>query len=369
MSELLLPSLGTVLLLLLVVDVFLTVFHPTARSGPVVRGLSRLIWGATRRVCRGGEATRDRLLSLAGPAIAFATPLTWMFLLILGFALIYFPFGDAFTVQPGVPGPAWLQAVYYSGYVALTLGLGDVVATGTALRLLTVVEAGAGFGVFSMAIAYVLSVYRLQSAQTALAHRIDHALRNASVDWSRPDRRVREWAAQVGLMLAGDLGEVNAAHRQFPILHYFRHPEPRDCLPVQVGRLLAWLGELEDAEGGARGDRDPPGRPALDGEREPDIESTDAPGESMGARGECAGEHGYFRSYSPFLALRRAVNDYVEELRAQFLPSGGTVIGVRRGGERAANGEEDRERDLRRVLAQLCYPHGSVREPAPDSDG
>lgn len=142
---------GGSLLVLLLVDVLLPVFHPQGHGGPLHRLQNRFLWAVLKRFGRSrGGHDRPRFLALCGPVIAIVSVASWGLWLIVGYGLIYFPFGDAFrtTVANGVPS---VDAFYYSGYVASTLGLGDIVPAAPGLRLLTVLEAMSGFALFAVA--------------------------------------------------------------------------------------------------------------------------------------------------------------------------------------------------------------------------
>lgn len=295
---------GAVLVALVLADVFFTVFHPTAHAGPLTRFQSRTVWRLTRVAGGCGARPRDRILTLGGPAIAAFTPVLWVAIVILGFALIQWPFVLSFSFDPGSAHGRWLQSFYYSGYLATTLGLGDVVPLRPVFRILAVVEALIGFGLFSVGITYVLSIYTQQSVQTSLANDIDHALRDADpIDWSsEPGRQELQWAYGLARDFAHRLTRVTTANSQYPILHYFRHRDPNDALAVQVGRLIRWVQAMEAA---------------------PDRR--------------------WLRSRSPFLSLERAVEAYLRNVPAHLLPGEHT-------------GEEvDWDRQHRRLLDYLCY--------------
>ena len=295
---------GVLLLLLMLVDVFLTVFHPTAHAGPLTRLQSRVVWRLTRLIGGCGRRRSDRILSLGGPAIAALTPIAWVVLLVTGFSLIHWPFVLSFAFEPGRPGPRWIEALYYSGYLATTLGLGDVIPSHGPQRLVAITEAVLGFGLFSVGITYVLSIYSQQSVQTALATTIDHALRDAPpIDWRYPEPQQLEWAASLARDVAGQLARVNTANRQYPILHYFRHPRSGEALVVQVGRLIRWIRDMEAA------------RPERD----------------------------WFSAPSPFVSMRRSLEDYLSEVPIHVVPGGNGRRGI------------DWDDQHRRLLCYLCY--------------
>lgn len=83
---------GILVLLLLLVDAFGTVFHPQGRGGALHRVQNRAVWALFRAVGRRGDGTpRDGWLALAGPTLAVLTLVVWVLLLVGGFALIYGP--------------------------------------------------------------------------------------------------------------------------------------------------------------------------------------------------------------------------------------------------------------------------------------
>lgn len=198
----------------------------------------------------GGPVRRDRWLALGGPAMVVATLCVWVFLLVLGFALIHYPWIESFLVSPGSLRTPWVEALYYSGYTAATLGFGDVVADSSVLRILAPVEALFGFALLSVSVTYVLSVYRELIKKQALAARIDSYFggeeREDSPDSGLPDgyEPLARWCESIAV----ELGKVLLAHYQYPILHYFRSGRPWQSLPLQLQHLLDLRGEVRSAD-------------------------------------------------------------------------------------------------------------------------
>ena len=236
----LLPIFGALLILLLGLDVFVTVFHAQGRGGPVNRRVSRLIWSAARSAGeRRDGSKRDGLLALGGPTIVVTTLFVWVFLLVTGFALVFYPWVESFLVSPGTLRTPWAEALYYSGYTAATLGLGDVIADAEALRIVTVLEAFGGFALLSISITYFLAIYRELVSMQSLAADISglfsegeaHVLEFTNAEGYEALAR---WCEQ----LSRALSKVLLAHHQYPVLHYFRPRKSSRALPVQLGALL-----------------------------------------------------------------------------------------------------------------------------------
>jgi hypothetical protein len=230
------PVAGMLLLLLLAVDMFVTVFHPEGRGGPVFRPVARAVW-AGFRIGRSRRA-RGGLSPYAGPLIAALVPVSWIVLLVVGFALLYYPWILELISMPGEPTVPWGEALYHSLNAASTLGMGDVVAVHLPLRWLTAVQALAGFGSLTAALTYILSVYREVSGMRTLAVEIRTRIEDDD-DLAPPEdpaarQEWEEWLADA----ARSLLHVQHLSLQYPILHYFRPRDPGDAFLLQVGRLL-----------------------------------------------------------------------------------------------------------------------------------
>lgn len=244
-------TIGALTLLLLAWDVFTTVFSAEGRGGPFNRRQNRAMWRISRALAHRRDGTiRDRWLALAGPWMVLMTLGVWVLWLILGFALVYYPWMQSFLVSPGTLRTPALEALYYSGYTAATLGLGDLVADAPALRLLAPVEAFGGFLLLSASVTYFLAVYREVIRKQALAFTIagyfgaNEELVSGAV---APDAGGDGWTgagnapealARWGESVSSGLAHVLLAHHQYPVLHFFRSPRCSRSLAVQLGHLI-----------------------------------------------------------------------------------------------------------------------------------
>ena len=98
------PVAGTLLMVLVLADVFLTVLYARAGTGIISDRLARLGWLALRKIA--SACGNSRVLSFCGPFIVVALLLTWSFLLALGAALIVHPLlGSSIANRTGVLRP------------------------------------------------------------------------------------------------------------------------------------------------------------------------------------------------------------------------------------------------------------------------
>lgn len=238
---------GLVILMVLVADVHATVFIPRGRAGVLTKSLYRHSWRLWKRIgARLPTARRRQFLSWLGPSLVPLTVTVWGLMLILGFALMYAPWVADFAVSPEESGPVpgWALALYYSGYSAVTLGVGDVIPNGTTPRLMAVVEAGLGFALFTVSVTYLLSVYSARNQATALAVAVSRFIGRsdgqspaallASVTRTRTEAGLDEWLGAIAFNLA-TLAELRG---QYPLVHYFHEPRDDRAIPIALSDLL-----------------------------------------------------------------------------------------------------------------------------------
>lgn len=162
---------GALLMVLALVDLFLTVLHPDIDgpvAGAVQGGLWRLLVAGNRR-----RKQRRRLMALAGPLMMVVTFAVWVLTFTVGFALVIWPFlGDAYDNQQAIPPPGFLDALYYSGTTVSTLGYGDITPSTRPLRLLAVVASLSGFSMLTGIVAYLLEVLGSLHSRVRLALRV-----------------------------------------------------------------------------------------------------------------------------------------------------------------------------------------------------
>ena len=126
------------------------------------------VWSAFGRR-RAAGAHRERLLSIFGPlsmALLFGL---WSSGLIFAFGLIQW----AAQHQAGQAAPNFGDQVYMSGVTFFTLGYGDVVPHTGAARAVSVLEAGAGFGLIAIVIGYLPVLYQLFARREAHVLQLD----------------------------------------------------------------------------------------------------------------------------------------------------------------------------------------------------
>ena len=215
-------------------DIVRTVLLPSSR-GP----LSALVYRMAFRLPALAPAkVRRRTRQFAGPAAIAGSIVMWLVLVWLGFGLVYWSQAEDLSASPGTSfgeiGPG--DALYLSGTTLTTLGFGDLGGGTTTIRLVTVLQAASGLGLFTATISYLPAIYTLVSQ-----------LRGAAL--SAADLRTGDPDGAAEVAAAGDVSIVEAVRRdvvavrehlvRFPVLYYF-HP-PVEESPLVLVRNAAGL--------------------------------------------------------------------------------------------------------------------------------
>lgn len=264
--ELLPLLLGVAVLLLLLADIFITVLHHWGGQGPVGKRFARGVWrvavAATARLSAG---TRRQLLGRVGPALIPLMLMLWALLAIVGFALVYLPWMPAsFSADSSIPTPGtFWDAVYFSGVTFFTLGYGDLVPLTPGLRVVSFVQAGAGFALITLSISYFLSVYAAYSRQKVLAESLFYQS-GGTADAATVLARHLAGGVSPGPLrgdlarLRDSLAEIRSQYANYSIMHYFTPSDPERSL-LRVLFVLHDLSLLLDTA------LDSSGRPELAG--------------------------------------------------------------------------------------------------------
>ena len=231
---------GLSLILVILWDAFETIILPrrVTRKFRLARFFYRATWRpwiTMVRLLPVGKR-RESYLSYFGPLSLLLLITMWAVGLVISFALFHWAADPSAHVRDGLSG--FSRDIYFSGSTFFTLGIGDVVPHTRFQKVLTVVEAGVGFGFLAIVIGYLPVIYqsfsrrevnislldaRAGSPPTAVGllrrHSGDHglaALQELLHDWE-------QWSA-----------ELMESHLSYPVLGFFRSQHSNQ----------SWLGAL-----------------------------------------------------------------------------------------------------------------------------
>jgi hypothetical protein len=227
-------AVGLATVLLTAMSVFTTLVIPRTTSSRLLRSVSRFLAKAVAPILRRLDTyeAKDRLMGTVGPLAMIVLFWAWLVLLLVGFGLmVWWVSGGTLTGSLGVSG----SSIFTLGILSGRTG---------ANKALDIIEAGSGFLVIALEIAYLPTLYASFSARetevTMLAARagvpawgpevLSRHHRFANMDelpglyatWER-------WAAA-----------VLESHTGYPSLIWFRSPDPtRSWLLALVAMLDA----------------------------------------------------------------------------------------------------------------------------------
>jgi hypothetical protein len=237
MRTALFTALGLSIIALVAYDVYATILHARARSGPIGEALNRSLWSAARAIAfKLSRPRRHHLLNLIGPLLLPLLIIIFITLLITGFALIYYPRMPAdFIVQPQAQSSPSSAALYFSGVTLTTVGYGDILPRTMGMRLTALLESASGLALISLTITYLITVYTALERKRAVAISFYHqAEEGANVAAFIAHHFVagRFYGLESTLRMATrDLQELLESHVEHPVIHYFHPIEVYKSLP------------------------------------------------------------------------------------------------------------------------------------------
>jgi Ion channel len=231
---------GTVLILAVLWETFETIVLPrrVTRQIRMTRYFYRFTWkpwGALASL-RKNKKKRESLLSYYGPISLLLLLALWAVALMFGFALIHYGAHTQFsgTVLPSRFG----NDLYMSGTTLVTLGLGDLTPATPLARLLTVLEAGIGFGFLALVIGYLPVIYQSFSRREVTISLLDARAGSPPTAAELLRRHVGPYGVDALLQLLKDWEHWSAdlmeSHLSYPVLAYFRSQHDNQ----------SWLGSL-----------------------------------------------------------------------------------------------------------------------------
>ncbi|MFN2556543.1 MAG: hypothetical protein ABR592_06645 [Nitriliruptorales bacterium] len=241
---------GLALLALALGDAITTTLRAGRRGGPVTRLVAGLLWRGLRSLRRWGSRLPPS--NLAGVIVTLSVVAFWIAMMIVGWFLLFSSSPravlDAVTGQPA----GSLARFYFAGYAVFTLVFGDLRPSGTLWQTCTLLAAGSGLFLTTIAITYLIPLTTSASQKRQLARVISGLGRNPAdvviKGWSGKDFRALEgWLSSLTPMLT----RLAEHHLAYPMLHFFHTADRDPALAPSIAVLdeaLLLLGVIVDDE-------------------------------------------------------------------------------------------------------------------------
>lgn len=220
--------LGALMIAIILWDAFETILLPRRVSGPfrLARTVQTTLWNVWALLARGSKdrAHRENLLGLFAMLAMLTLFGVWTVGLITAFALLHWAAGSSLAHSGGHSG--FLTDLYMSGTTFFTLGLGDVTPATRAARVVTVLEAGTGFGLLALVVSYLPVLYQGFSKREVRIVTLDEWAGSppSAVVLLRRAAEAGDPAAVNGLLREWEVAsaELLESHLSYPVLAYFR---------------------------------------------------------------------------------------------------------------------------------------------------
>jgi hypothetical protein len=164
---------------------------------------------------------RQSYLAVYGPLSMVILMITWAWCLIVGFGLLQWGVDSELGLRPTLG-----SQLYTSGLTFFTVGFGDVSPISPVAKVISVAEAGIGFGFIAVVIGYLPVLYQLYARREIHVMRLDaragsppcgltllcrHAEGEARNDLANLLRSWEAWCS-----------ELLVSHLSYPMLSYYR---------------------------------------------------------------------------------------------------------------------------------------------------
>ncbi|WP_432136961.1 MULTISPECIES: potassium channel family protein [unclassified Streptomyces] len=220
---------GAVIVMIILRDVFHTLWHPT-RHGGLSRAVMMTLWRLSARGRRGGGSA-----GVAGPLGMGCVVAMWAGGVAVGWAMVYWPHmphgfvfsGELEAERHSRP----VDALYVSLVNLGTLGLGDIAPARDWLRIVAPLEALVGFALLTATVSWVLGIFPALARRRTLALRI-RQMRRAARETGETDAGP-EAAELHGL--AADIARVSVDFAQYPESYYFHDGSGDTALAGAIG--------------------------------------------------------------------------------------------------------------------------------------
>ena len=223
---------GAGLLLMVGFDALSTTLSVGAAAGPLTSRLGAGWWRMARRLASRPDSP---IIVSTGPVVVLLTIAVWLGLLWGGWTLVFAADPDAIISSTTREAASGWSRVYFAGFTAFTLGMGDYVPNGQPWDVLTAIAVISGLGLTTLAITYLVRVVSAVTARRVQANTIAGmgATPQDIVLTGLRDGRVAYLEHRLQA-LSDSILETAERHLSYPVLHYFHSAERHVDLRTQA---------------------------------------------------------------------------------------------------------------------------------------
>jgi hypothetical protein len=222
-------GLGALLIVLVLLDVFLTVLYARLGTGVFSNQIARFTWLFFKWISRPFGRRRGVILSYCGPVILVLYIFFWGLLLAIGAAFIIQPaLGAAIQSGSGDTPTDFLTALFVGGSSMSIIGAGDFSPVTGPYRLFFLFMSIIGISITTLTISYLMQVYSALHRRNTIGLKF-HLLTAETGDAAEliaglgPEGKFDGYGSFKEL--AADITQAKESHHFYPILFFFRFRE------------------------------------------------------------------------------------------------------------------------------------------------
>lgn len=222
---------GALLMLLILLDVFLTVLYARADAGILSRRIARFVWWFFRTISKPFGHVRGSILSFCGPVILVSFVLVWSVGLALAAGLIIHPkLGTSVRSTSGDTSRDFLTAMYAGASSISIVGASNFTPHTASFRLFYLFNLLVGLSVTLLTLTYLIQVYTALIRRNTLGLNVHLASAETGdaaelIAHLGPDGKFEIGYANLST-LAADMAQARESHHFYPVLFYFRFRQP-----------------------------------------------------------------------------------------------------------------------------------------------
>ena len=223
---------GLCLLILILVDIFVTVLYARAGSGLIAPHVERGLWRLIRRISTVSVRGREHILSFGGPLLVVAVVAMWFVGLSFAAALVIHPaLGSGVKASSGETPSSFIAALFAGGSSVSIVGSGALEPSTETFRLFYFFTALAGTAVTSLVLTYLMQVYSALLRRNTVALDIDTWSGQTGDAVELLTRLFPEGQTSAGynvmVQWASAMTSVKETHHFYPVLCFFRFTDAR----------------------------------------------------------------------------------------------------------------------------------------------
>lgn len=222
---------GVLLMLLILLDVFLTVLYARADTGILSPHVGRCVWWFFKTISQPFGHLRDCILSFCGPAVLVALVLVWALGLTLAAALIIHPeLGESVQATSGDTPRDFITAMYVGGSSVSIVGASDFTPITASFRLNFLFNSLVGLSITILTLTFMIQVYTALNRRNTLGLNIHLASAETGDAAELIAHLGPEGKFETGYLtlstLAAEMAAAKESHQSYPVLVYFRFRQP-----------------------------------------------------------------------------------------------------------------------------------------------